>query len=78
MIPSQLRNTSSVYVKFDNDMGIVLDCGEGTYYQLLAHFGTNRLESILKNIQIIYITHIHGDHHFGFLQLIKERSRLTS
>ncbi len=39
MKPSKYRNVSSIYVEMTPNYSFVLDCGEGSYYQLFNHFG---------------------------------------
>lgn len=50
-----------------------MDCGEGTYGQLIRRFGTERTEEILSNLNIIFISHLHTDHHMGLINLLKHR-----
>lgn len=77
MMPSIDCNVSGIYLRFwqQENTGILLDCGEGSYMQLLQHYGPEKTRELVKNIGVLYITHIHADHHFGLLQLIKERDR---
>lgn len=42
----------------------MIDCGEGTQYQL-ARYGINLLK-----INVIFITHLHGDHTYGIFGLL--------
>ncbi|KAL4438109.1 hypothetical protein ABPG74_016888 [Tetrahymena malaccensis] len=75
MKPAQYRNVSAIYIRNDkNNHGIILDCGEGSYYQLLNQYGEDRVQNeILPNLKIIFITHIHSDHHLGTLNMIRQR-----
>lgn len=50
-----------------------MDCGEGTYGQIVRHFGPSRAEEILANLNIIFITHLHADHHIGLINVLKRR-----
>ncbi len=52
-----------------------MDCGEGTYGQLVRHFGYDRTQEILTNTNIIFITHLHADHHIGLISLLQNRRR---
>lgn len=74
MKPSTYRNVSGIYVEF-NKSSMILDCGEGTYLQLLNHFGP-AVEKVLLSLKVIFITHVHSDHHLGILNLISERRKL--
>ena len=54
-----------------------MDAAEGSYGQLLDHFGSKPLvdQALLRN-RIIFITHMHGDHILGILKVLKERDLL--
>ena len=41
---------------------ILLDCGEGTYGQLYRHYG-NSIDSVMRSLACVFISHIHADHH---------------
>ena len=75
MIPSNYRNVSGIYIDYE-DFGLLLDCGEGTYFQLLNQYGFDRLQKeILVKLRIIFISHIHVDHHAGIFQIIYQRNK---
>lgn len=57
---------------------MLLDCGEGTYGQLIRHFGYERGTEILSRTNIIFVSHIHADHHLGLLNLLKHRKRAVT
>jgi len=78
MLHSALCNVSGMYLRFpqQKDTGILMDCGEGSYIQLLNHYGPDNIKHILKNLKIIYITHYHSDHNTGLFQVIKEREKV--
>jgi len=81
--PSKRRSSSAIYINVTgnsketsgyhnkNSYGILADCGEGTYGQMIDHFGEH-LDNVLRNLRVIFITHHHGDHTFGLGQLIGE------
>ena len=75
MNPSTFRNVSSVLLTIDNNIRLLLDCGEGTVYQLAEQFG-DYFERIMASIQLVLITHIHGDHFYGLLHFIERRAEL--
>lgn len=52
----------------------MLDCGEGTVGQICRFYGC-RTEDIIRNIKALHITHMHGDHHMGFMELIRTRQK---
>ena len=55
---------------------ILLDCGEGSYYQLFNHVGYEAIDQVVLSTRIIFITHIHSDHNLGILDFIAERNKL--
>lgn len=50
-----------------------MDCGEGTFGQLVRHFGAARADEILANTNLIFVSHMHLDHHLGLIMLLKRR-----
>jgi ribonuclease Z len=52
------------------DACILLDCGEGTLGQLSRRYG-DRLDSVLKTLKLIFISHMHADHHLGLFAVLK-------
>lgn len=78
-VPLSYRNVSCIYLRFvdQNDVGIMLDCGEGADYQMKNHFGVKKSKELLKKLRVIFITHKHGDHHLGIMQLLSERNKVT-
>jgi ribonuclease Z len=85
-IPSKFRNVSSllVYVPTSSS-GILLDCGEGTWQQLLylsppsstfsSQRNGNRALQWSKIIKMIWISHPHADHHLGLVNIILQRKK---
>lgn len=73
MIPAQYRNVSGIFLDF-LDFSILLDCGEGSYLQMLHCFGAD-IGSKISKLKIIFISHAHVDHHAGLFQLIYERNK---
>ena len=73
-----VRNVSGIYLRFieQGEFGILLDCGEGTWYQFKNHFGVEKARELLKKLKVISITHIHLDHHIGLLELLSERNKV--
>ena len=76
MKPSTYRNVSAILLEMHPNNSIMLDCGEGTYYQLLNHFGADKVEQALMALKVIFITHIHSDHNLGILNLISQRKKI--
>ncbi|KAL0484430.1 trz1, partial [Acrasis kona] len=76
-LPSKYRNVSGILINLFERGGIILDCGEGTLGQLHRVYGAET-ENILKNIKVLWISHLHADHHLGVCKLLYRRSLLTS
>ena len=76
MKPSRYRNVSSIMVEWLPDFNIMFDCGEGSHIQLIDHYGYEDYPSVIVNLRVIFITHIHSDHNLGLLDLISERTRV--
>ena len=85
-LPSKYRNVSATLIQTSNG-NILLDTGESTFGQLARRFGErcrNTIPikenedawSVLKNIKIIYISHVHADHHIGLAKLLKLRAQV--
>ncbi len=64
MVPTKERNVQGIYLSYKT-AGILIDCGEGTQRQMnLA--GINR-----NDVDMILITHWHGDHVGGIIGLLQ-------
>ena len=59
-----------------NGKGILLDTADGCYGQVYDHLGTlERVNELLINTRVVFITHIHGDHQLGVLKILSEREK---
>ncbi|XP_060521936.1 ribonuclease Z, mitochondrial isoform X2 [Cylas formicarius] len=74
-IPNKTRNTSGILVQTSESKSILLDCGEGTYGQLVRFFGPDMSREVLASIDAIYISHLHADHHIGLIGMLQGRKR---
>lgn len=70
-LPSKYRNVSATLVRVPGNGNYMLDCGENTIGQLQRAFDPDELRDILKNLRMIWISHLHADHHLGTVSLIK-------
>ncbi|KAJ3446398.1 zinc phosphodiesterase elac protein [Anaeramoeba flamelloides] len=71
-LPSKYRNVTGILIKVDSTLNILLDAGEGTFGQLLLNYDLQTME-VLLNIQLIWISHVHADHHLGLIKVLKMR-----
>ncbi|KAL4934534.1 ribonuclease Z [Aspergillus undulatus] len=69
--PSKYRNVSSTLVHVPDQGYYLLDCGEGTLGQLKRLFNPEQLHEVLQNLRLIWISHLHADHHLGTVSVIK-------
>lgn len=72
-IPSKTRNTSAIMLHIDEERSMLLDCGEGTYGQLVRFYGPKKVNAVLRTIKGIYISHLHADHHIGLFGVLQGR-----
>lgn len=75
--PSMHRNCSGILVQTLHDGHFLLDCGEGTLQQLYRCFGRSGTRDILRNMNAIFISHAHCDHHMGVISVLNEIHALT-
>ncbi|KAJ1939775.1 hypothetical protein FBU59_004009, partial [Linderina macrospora] len=87
-VPSIYRNVSANIVDIPSYGGMVLDCGESTVSQLKRFLGHptrnehNRripktYTQFIQSLRLLYISHMHADHHLGAIQLLHEWARLA-
>lgn len=56
---------------------IILDAGEGTLGQLHRRYGLEKSGEVLSRVKIVFISHMHADHHLGVHQLIKAQRKVS-
>ncbi|KAI3633662.1 hypothetical protein MIR68_008609 [Amoeboaphelidium protococcarum] len=79
MLPSKYRNVSGIVVFTGDDEAMMLDCGEGTYGQLLRLMGADSLADFLtRKLRLLFISHMHADHQMGIIRLLQEYNALRS
>ncbi|KAK2751063.1 hypothetical protein FQN57_000138 [Myotisia sp. PD_48] len=70
-IPSRFRNVSATLVRVPGHGNYLLDAGEGTLGQLKRTFKPDELTEILRDLKVIWISHLHADHHLGTVSVVK-------
>jgi ribonuclease Z len=69
--PSKYRNVSATLLHVPGYGYYLLDCGENTLGQINRVFGYEKTREILQNLRMIWISHLHADHHLGTASLIR-------
>ncbi|XP_075230593.1 ribonuclease Z [Lycorma delicatula] len=77
-IPNKTRNTSGILLNISEKCCMLMDCGEGTYGQLVRFYGKDNVGDILSSMRAIYISHLHADHHIGLIGILKARRKYTN
>ncbi|KAK6204012.1 hypothetical protein LQW54_008585 [Pestalotiopsis sp. IQ-011] len=75
-LPSKYRNVSATLVRVPGYGNYLFDAGENTLGQLRRTFG-NELPSVLQDLKVIWISHLHADHHLGTASVVKAWHRAT-
>jgi ribonuclease Z len=70
-LPSKYRNVSGTLIRVPGQGSYLLDCGEGTLNQMRRVFPPQELKEVLRSLKVIWISHMHADHHLGTTSVIK-------
>ncbi|KAJ4316871.1 hypothetical protein N0V94_005213 [Neodidymelliopsis sp. IMI 364377] len=70
-LPSKYRNVSATLVRVPGVGNYLLDAGESTLGQLQRVFPPEELTEILRELRMIWISHLHADHHLGTASVIR-------
>lgn len=76
-LPSKYRNVSATLVRVPGYGNYLFDAGENTMGQLRRVFG-QELPDVLRNLKVIWISHLHADHHLGTASVIRAWNEETS
>lgn len=66
-VPSKNDETGETKLKF-----CILDAGEGTLNTMRRLFTKENLDYVFEKLNFLYLSHLHADHHLGFVSLIQE------
>ena len=70
-LPSKYRNVSGTLLRVPGSGSYLFDCGEGTLGQLSRMYTQDELVEVLQDLKMIWISHLHADHHLGITSVIK-------
>lgn len=78
---------SSTLIQIPKWGSILLDAGEGSWGQLVRLFGAPNLEhtgqdvknveTFLRDLRCLFVSHIHGDHHMGVAKILAKRRQVS-
>lgn len=68
---------SSTVLELEDSQIALLDAGEGTSGQLARHYGHGPagLSDFYSRLRLVFISHMHADHHSGLAALLSSRSQ---
>lgn len=69
-MPSKYRNVSANLLHIPSLGYFILDAGENSLGQLKRMYNADELDEILCNLHMIWISHLHADHHLGTVSLL--------
>ena len=70
-LPSKYRNVAGTLLRVPGCGSYLFDCGENTLGQLKRVYGPAMMKEILCDLKLIWISHLHADHHLGLASVIK-------
>ncbi|KFY23081.1 hypothetical protein V493_06114 [Pseudogymnoascus sp. VKM F-4281 (FW-2241)] len=76
-VPSKYRNVSATLLRVPGVGNYLFDCGENTLGQLKRVFG-KEMPQILRDLKVIWISHLHADHHLGTVSVLRAWDEETS
>lgn len=88
-VPSKYRNVSGTLLHLPRTdpsartQYILLDAGEGTWGQIARRFGQgdaaageDSAEDVLRGLKMIFLSHLHQDHHAGVSTILRRRAQV--
>ncbi|GMM31737.1 tRNase Z [Martiniozyma asiatica (nom. inval.)] len=77
-LPQRYRNVICSMVRIPKDQStfqtVVLDAGEGSLGMLKRNYNEKEIDQIFSELSMIYLSHLHADHHLGIVDFLKEWS----
>ncbi|MCJ1386757.1 hypothetical protein MMC17_009883 [Xylographa soralifera] len=70
-LPSKYRNVSGTLLRVPGSGSYLFDAGENTLGQLSRIYTHEELLEVLRDLRMIWISHLHADHHLGITSIIK-------
>ena len=70
-MPSQYRNVAATLLRVPGCGSYLMDCGENTLGQLKRMYTAPQLAELFHDLKLIWISHLHADHHLGLASVIK-------
>ena len=69
--PSPYRNVAATLLRVPGCGSYLIDCGENTLGQLKRMYTAPQLAELFHDLKLIWISHLHADHHLGLASVIK-------
>ncbi|OJD25287.1 hypothetical protein ACJ73_03343 [Blastomyces percursus] len=76
-LPSKHRTVSATLLRVPGVGNYLFDCGENTLGQLQRAFSPEELREVLRDLRVIWISHLHADHHLGTVSVIRAWHEVT-
>ena len=70
-LPSKYRNVSGTLLRVPGSGSYLFDAGENSLGQLSRIYSQGELLEVLRDLKMIWISHLHADHHLGITSVIK-------
>lgn len=70
-LPSLHRNVAGTLLRVPGVGSYLFDAGENTLGQLKRIYSPEELTEVLRDLKMIWISHLHADHHLGTAAVIK-------
>lgn len=79
-LPSKYRNVVSTLLKIPYkslngeiiNRNVLFDAGENTIGTIRRMFSSIDVKSIFQDLKLVYLSHLHADHHLGIISILKE------